>query len=110
MREGSVVGREGCLSVPDYTGSVNAIDGAVAAGLSRFICVTSVGTGASFEFVPGDAYIRPIIELKSKAEDHLKTTQLAWTIIKPGGLGPPDYKIPTGDPLLTVRYRMGKLA
>jgi uncharacterized protein YbjT (DUF2867 family) len=86
---------------PDYTGNVNAIDGAVAAGISRFVFVTSVGTGASLEYVPKDAYIRPIIELKSKAEDHLKTTELAWTIIKPGGLGPPDYRIKTGDPLIT---------
>lgn len=86
---------------PDYTGNVNAIDGAVAAGVSRFVFVTSVGTGASWEYVPKDAYIRPIIELKSKAEDHLKATQLDWTIIKPGGLGPPDYRIATGDPLIT---------
>jgi uncharacterized protein YbjT (DUF2867 family) len=89
---------------PDYTGNVNAIDGAVAAGLSRFVLVTSVGTGASWEYVPDGAYIRPIIELKSKAEDHLKATPLAWTIIKPGGLGPPDYKIATGDPLITENH------
>jgi nucleoside-diphosphate-sugar epimerase len=89
---------------PDYTGNVNAIDGAEAAGLSRFVFVTSVGTGASWEYVPGDAYIRPIIELKSKAEDHLKATTLAWTIIKPGGLGPPDYRIATGNPLITENH------
>jgi uncharacterized protein YbjT (DUF2867 family) len=86
---------------PDHEGNVNAIDAAVAAGLSRFLFVTSVGTGASGRFVPEDAYIRPILELKSKAEDHLKTTKLDWTIIKPGGLGPPDYKIQTGDPIIT---------
>jgi nucleoside-diphosphate-sugar epimerase len=89
---------------PDYSGNVNAIDGAVAAGISRFIFVTSVGTGASWEFVPKDAYIRPIVELKSKAEAHLKSTSLAWTIIKPGGLGPPDYRIATGDPLITENH------
>ena len=89
---------------PDCTGNVNAIDGAVAAGLSRFVFVTSVGTGASWRYVPEDAYIRPIIELKSKAEDHLKSTQLDWTIIKPGGLGPPDYRIATGDPLITENH------
>ena len=89
---------------PDFTGNVNAIDGAVAAGLSRFILVTSVGAGASWEFVPEDAYIRGILQLKSKAEAHLKTTNLDWTIIKPGGLGPPDYKIKTGDPLITENH------
>jgi uncharacterized protein YbjT (DUF2867 family) len=89
---------------PDFTGNVNAIDGAVAAGLSRFIFVTSVGTGSSSQFVPEGAYIAPILELKSKAEAHLKKTDLQWTIIKPGGLGPPDYKIKTGDPLLTENH------
>ncbi len=89
---------------PDYSGNVNAIDGTVAAGLSRFVLVTSVGTGASWEYVPENAYIRPIIELKSRAEDHLKAAQLDWTIIKPGGLGPPDYKIVTGDPLITENH------
>lgn len=90
---------------PDYTGNVNAIDGAAAAGLQRFIFVTSVGTGASWQYVPETAaYIKPIIELKTKAEDHLKATGLDWTIIKPGGLGPPDYKIKTGDPLVTENH------
>jgi hypothetical protein len=34
----------------------------------------------------------------------LKATPLAWTIIKPGGLGPPDFKIATGDPLITENH------
>lgn len=89
---------------PDFTGNVNAIDGAAAAGIDRFIFVTSVGTGASWQFVPENAYIRPILELKTKAEAHLKTTDLAWTIVKPGGLGPPDYRIQTGNPLLTENH------
>ena len=90
---------------PDYDGNVNAIDGAVAAGFSRFIFVTSVGTGASWQFVPEEAaYIKGIIELKSKAEEHLKSTILDWTIIKPGGLGPPDYEIQSGEPLITENH------
>ena len=90
---------------PDYTGNVNAIDGSAAAGLKRFVFVTSVGTGDSWEFVPESAvYISGIIKLKTKAEAHLKESPLEWTIIKPGGLGPPDYKIPTGNPLLTENH------
>ena len=89
---------------PDYDGNVNAIDGAVAAGIDRFILVTSVGTGASAEFVPEEAYIKGILDLKTKAEAHLKTTNLDWTIIKPGGLGPPDYRVQTGDPLITENH------
>jgi nucleoside-diphosphate-sugar epimerase len=89
---------------PDYVGNVNAIDGAVMAGLKRFILVSSVGTGGSWQYVPDNAYIRPILELKNKAEEHLKKTSLDWTIIKPGGLGPPDYEIKSGDPLVTENH------
>lgn len=89
---------------PDYTGNVNAIDGAVKFGLKRFILVTSVGTGRSWQYVPDNAYIRPILELKSKAEEHLKETELDWTIVKPGGLGPPGYEIQSGDPLITENH------
>jgi uncharacterized protein YbjT (DUF2867 family) len=89
---------------PDYTGNVNAIDGAVAAAIKRFVLVTSVGTGKSWPYVPDGAYIRGILELKTKAEAHLKTTPLDWTIIKPGGLGPPDYEIRHGNPLLTENH------
>ena len=87
---------------PDLTGNVNAIDAAVAAGIGRFIFVTSVGTGASWQYVPdGVDYLRPILKLKTAAEEHLKRTGLDWTIVKPGGLGPPDYKIRNGNPLVT---------
>ena len=89
---------------PDFEGSVNAIDGAAEAGIMRFVLVTSVGTGASWNYVPEGAYIAGILQLKTKAEAHLKRTALDWTIIKPGGLGPPDYKIPTGNPLLTENH------
>lgn len=92
-------------SWPDYDGNVNAIDGAVAAGFSRFIFVTSVGTGASWKYVPAEAdYISKIIELKTRAEEHLKQTELDWTIVKPGGLGPPGYEIPRGEPLITESH------
>ena len=91
-------------SWPDLVGNVNAIDAAVAAQLQRFILVTSVGTGESWQYVPEKAYIRPIIELKTQAEEHLKQTELDWTILKPGGLGPPDFEIRSGDPLVTENH------
>jgi len=90
---------------PDYTGNVNAIDGAVAAGIKRFVFVTSIGTGASAQYIPeGPRIYGRMLELKSDAETHLKNTTLDWTILKPGGLGPPDYEIKTGDPLITENY------
>ena len=92
------------VSWPDRDGVINATDAAAAAGFKRCILVTSVGTGSGWQFVPRDAYIRPILELKSAAEDHLKSSSLDWTIIKPGGLGPPDYRIKRGDPLITENH------
>ena len=90
---------------PDHKGVVNVTNAACAAGYRRYILVTSVGTGESWQYVPESAaYIKPIIELKTLAEAHLKATELDWTIIKPGGLGPPDYEIPRGRPLITENH------
>ncbi len=90
---------------PDYAGVVNVTAAAVAAGYRRYILVTSIGTGASWQYVPESAsYIKPIIQLKTQAEAHLKTTPLEWTIVKPGGLGPPDYEIRRGNPLITENH------
>ena len=92
-------------SWPDYTGNVNAIDGAVEAGIRRFVFVTSVGTGQSEQYVPEGARIYGgMLGLKTKAEEHLKQTTLDWTILKPGGLGPPDYVIKSGNPLITENH------
>ena len=74
---------------PDYTGNVNAMDAAAAAGIKRFIFVTSIGTGSSSGYVPEASFLIPLLELKTRAEDYLKNTDLDWTIIKPGGLGKP---------------------
>jgi len=90
---------------PDHIGNVNVIDGAVATGIGRFIFVTSVGTGQSGQYVPdGPRIYGQMLELKTKAEDHLKQTSLDWTILKPGGLGPPDYEIQSGNPLITENH------
>jgi len=71
---------------PDYEGNVNAIDAAASASIRRFVFVTSVGTGSSWQYVPEDAFTRPILELKSRAEAHLRDSGLRYCIIKPGGL------------------------
>jgi len=90
---------------PDYTGNVNAIDSAVKAGIRRFVFVTSVGTGQSEQYVPdGPRIYGEMLGLKTKAEEHLKQTSLDWTILKPGGLGPPNYEIQSGVPLITENH------
>ena len=88
-------------SWPDFSGNVNAIDAAAGAGIKRFIFITSVGTGSSLQYVPKDAFMRPMLKLKSRAEEHLRQCGLRYSIIKPGGLWHSE-PVSSGDlPLIT---------
>ena len=73
---------------PDYIGNRNVIDAAVEAGTQRFIFITVVGAGDSYDAAPLPArnFLREVITLKTQAEDHLRASGLDYTIIRPGGL------------------------
>jgi uncharacterized protein YbjT (DUF2867 family) len=73
---------------PDFDGNRNAVDAARLAGVRRFVLVTVIGAGDSFNSAPAIAryVLRNVIPDKSKAEDYLKTSGLDFTIIRPGGL------------------------
>jgi nucleoside-diphosphate-sugar epimerase len=73
----------------DLGGSVLLADAAVAAGVDRFIQISSTGAdlvrdGATPDDVPADfiAYLRA----KLGAEEDLTDRPLAWTIVRPGTL------------------------
>jgi uncharacterized protein YbjT (DUF2867 family) len=75
---------------PDFIGNKNVTDAAVAAGIERFLLITVIGAGDSAKAVPlparrGHDDVTP---LKTQAEDYLSESGLAYTIIRPGGLGP----------------------
>ncbi|MEZ5500856.1 MAG: SDR family oxidoreductase [Steroidobacteraceae bacterium] len=74
---------------PDYLGNRNIIDAVAAAGIKRMVLITVIGAGDSAGSEPTLAryFLKEVIELKTKAEDHLRTTSLDYTIIRPGGLG-----------------------
>jgi uncharacterized protein YbjT (DUF2867 family) len=74
---------------PDFVGNRNVIDAAKAAGVQRFVFITVVGTGNSYEAAPRPAriFLKDAIALKGQAEDHLRASGLQYTIIRPGGLG-----------------------
>lgn len=74
---------------PDYVGNRNVIDAAKAAGVRRFIFITVIGTGNSYEAAPrmSRRFLKDVIALKDQAEQHLRTSGLDYTIIRPGGLG-----------------------
>ncbi len=68
-------------------GNINVIDAAVAAGVSRFVLTTSIGCGESAAAL--DPLVKAIagraIRAKEWAENHLRSTDLAWTIVRAGG-------------------------
>ena len=77
---------------------------ASAAGIRRYILVTSVGTGPSYKYVPEEAFLHGILKQKTLSEEYLKESGLDWTIIKPGGLGPPGTLVPGRDVLITENH------
>jgi uncharacterized protein YbjT (DUF2867 family) len=80
-------GKDPALS-PDYTGNKNAVDAAVAAKIPRFVLVTVIGPGDSYEATPYFARmaLRNQIRLKEQAENYLIASGLKYTVIRPGGL------------------------
>jgi uncharacterized protein YbjT (DUF2867 family) len=72
----------------DGDGSIGLIDACVAAGIERFVLVTSLGCGDSAEHASAALLraIGPVLREKTRAEAHLAATALAWTIVRPGGL------------------------
>lgn len=68
-------------------GNINVIDAAVAAGVDRFVLTTSIGCGDSSAAL--DPLVKAIagrsIRAKEWAENHLRTTNLDWTIVRAGG-------------------------
>ena len=72
----------------DSVGNMNAVDGAKAAGVDRFILVTSVGAGDSRAAAPAQMLkaLGQVLVEKEKAERHLIDSGLSWTIIRPGFL------------------------
>jgi uncharacterized protein YbjT (DUF2867 family) len=72
----------------DSVGNINAIDGAKAAGVERFVLVTSIGAGDSRAAAPTPMLkaLGAVLVEKEKAERHLIDSGLKWTIIRPGFL------------------------
>ena len=83
----------------DGTGNINAIDAAINAGVGRFILMTSIGCGDSYEAAPelSKQMWTELWKEKNRGEKHLRNSPLGWTIIRPGGLRAPK---PTGNGML----------
>lgn len=74
----------------DGTGVCNLVDAAVAAGVERFVLVSSIGVGNSKSGMPLPLRLflkaTGILGAKDSSEQHLRESGLAYTILRPGGL------------------------
>ncbi|MDX2142383.1 MAG: SDR family oxidoreductase [Rhodospirillaceae bacterium] len=91
---------------PDYEGTKNIADAAKAAGVSRMVIVTAIGTGDSVKAVSEQTLkvLGPVYAEKVRGEDYVKASGLTYTIIRPGGLRNDP---PTGNGMLTEDITVG---
>lgn len=72
----------------DAEGNVNIIDAAKAANIDRVVLISTIGAGDSRGAVSDELLnaLAAAIDAKNVAEDHLRTSGLNYTIVRPGGL------------------------
>lgn len=69
----------------DRDAAIRSMDAAVAAGVERYVMVSWIGSVPEHG-VAEDSSFFPYADAKLAADDHLRGTGLAWTILGPGTL------------------------
>jgi uncharacterized protein YbjT (DUF2867 family) len=69
----------------DLEGSIKSMEAAKGVGIDRFVQVSAIGVDQPLGGSAGEAWTA-YVEAKRAADDALRQTQLAWTILRPGGL------------------------
>ena len=69
----------------DRDAAIRSMDAAVAAGVQRYVMVSFSGASAD-HLVPEDDPFRRYQDAKIAADEHLRGTDLAWTVLGPGAL------------------------
>ena len=69
----------------DRDAAIRSMDAAVAAGVSRYVMVSFSGATAD-HLVPADDPFRRYQDAKIAADEHLRGTELDWTVLGPGAL------------------------
>ena len=92
----------------DFPANKNIIDACEELGFSRFIFVTSIGAGESEPQLPEmlKPFLGPVAEEKTKAENVLRSSNLEYTIIRPGQL---TNDSATGNGILTEECILGSM-
>jgi uncharacterized protein YbjT (DUF2867 family) len=69
----------------DLEGSLKSIEGAREAGIDRLVQVSAINVDEPLPDGTDDVW-RAYVEAKRTADEALRASDLAWTIIRPGGL------------------------
>ncbi len=67
----------------DYGGAVKLLDAAEAAGVGRYVIVSSIGAEAPDDAPEG---MRPYLRAKADADARVVASGLEWTVVRPGSL------------------------
>ncbi len=72
----------------DLEGVKLIVDAAKTLGVERLLMITMIGAGDSISVVSDKVieFLGVPIKAKTEAEDYLRASGLAWTILRPGGL------------------------
>lgn len=94
----------------DRDAAIRTIDAAVAEDVKRFIMVSYVTSGR--DDVPEDNPFHAYATAKAAADEHLRTSPLAWTILGPGELTmeDPSLNIEYGDHVMGGKTSRGNVA
>lgn len=76
----------------DRDAAIRSMDAAVAAGVPRYVMVSYLGASTDHG-VPENNSFYAYAEAKARADEHLRGTDLSWTIVAPGALS---LEAPTG--------------
>jgi uncharacterized protein YbjT (DUF2867 family) len=69
----------------DRDAAIRSMDAAAQAGVPRYVMVSWLGSRADHGVDPGDAFF-PYADAKFAADEHLRATDLRWTVLAPGAL------------------------
>lgn len=69
----------------DRDAAIRSVDAAVSAGVKRYVMVSYFGARLDHG-VPSDNSFFPYAEAKAAADEHLRESNLDWTILGPSGL------------------------
>lgn len=89
----------------DLGGSLKSIEGALAAGVTRFVQISAIAVDEPLGDDAGDVW-KAYVEAKRDADRALRDSELDWTIIRPGGLTDEE---PTGLVELAEKVERGQI-